>query len=102
MRNEHKNQGSFIILAVQREASPLYHRAKILLDRLERLSADSTWAHRASGLRGSLLKAFDKESFLDNKVELDRFQQLIEQGYEILSRAASEIPDRDEDNDSLS
>jgi hypothetical protein len=27
-----------------------------LVDRLERLSADSTFAHKASGLRGSLLR----------------------------------------------
>jgi hypothetical protein len=31
-----------------------------LLGRLERLSADSYWAHRASGLRGSLLKCVEQ------------------------------------------
>jgi len=31
-----------------------------LLVRLERLSADSYWAHRASGLRGSLLKCVEQ------------------------------------------
>jgi hypothetical protein len=33
---------------------------KLLIDRLEHLSADSTYAHRASGLRGSLLRALDQ------------------------------------------
>ncbi|MCC6299649.1 MAG: hypothetical protein IT314_10145 [Anaerolineales bacterium] len=32
----------------------------MLLSRLERISADSVWAHRASGLRGSLLRALEQ------------------------------------------
>jgi len=32
---------------------------RMLLDRLERVSADSYWAHRASGVRGSLLEMMD-------------------------------------------
>jgi hypothetical protein len=32
---------------------------RLLAQRLERLSVDSIWARRASGLRGSLIKALD-------------------------------------------
>ena len=30
--------------------------ARMLLDRLERIPVDSSWAHRASGVRGALLR----------------------------------------------
>ena len=33
---------------------------KLLLMRLERVSVDSYWAHRASGVRGGLLRALEK------------------------------------------
>ena len=33
---------------------------RLLLDRLERISVDSHWAHRASGVRGSLLASLEK------------------------------------------
>jgi hypothetical protein len=32
----------------------------MLTERLERISADSIWAHRASGVRGSLLRLLDE------------------------------------------
>jgi hypothetical protein len=34
--------------------------ALLLITRLERLSADSYWAHQASGLRGSLLRSLEE------------------------------------------
>jgi hypothetical protein len=34
--------------------------ARLLVSRLERLSADSYWAHQASGLRGSLLRCLQQ------------------------------------------
>lgn len=34
--------------------------ARMLVARLERLSADSYWAHQASGLRGSLLRCLEQ------------------------------------------
>ena len=63
---------------------------KRLVDRLERLSADSTYAHQGSGLRGSLLRNIERiESDADvNYTELD---QLVEYGFEILRQAAKEI-----------
>jgi hypothetical protein len=33
---------------------------RLLLARLERISADSIWAHRASGVRGSLLRLLEE------------------------------------------
>jgi hypothetical protein len=61
-----------------------------LSDRLERLSADSTYAHQASGLRGSFLRYIERiEAGVDiNETELD---QLIEYGFKILRLAAEEI-----------
>lgn len=63
---------------------------KRLVDRLERLSADSTYAHRASGLRGSLLRY---EEHIEAGLPVDDVEltQLVEQGYEILKNAAREI-----------
>jgi hypothetical protein len=66
---------------------------KRLADRLEHLSVDSTYAHRASGLRGSLLRYMERiESgeplSRDDQSQLD---QLIEYGFHILALAAREI-----------
>jgi hypothetical protein len=72
--------------------------AILLVSRLERLSVDSYWAHRASGLRGSLLRSLDQiESMPEvnvrngNRKELEQFDQLIKIGFEILENAAREI-----------
>jgi len=61
-----------------------------LVDRLERLSADSTYAHRASGLRGSLLLTIQRmeAGASVDKTELD---QLVDDGFQILKDAAEEI-----------
>ena len=63
---------------------------KRLVDRLERLSADSTYAHRASGLRGSLLQyvEFIEASGTVDNIVLD---DLIEEGFKLLKAAAQEI-----------
>jgi hypothetical protein len=61
--------------------------AQLLVARLERLSADSLWAHRASGLRGSLLRCLEKEE----KSGPELLDFLILRGFEILERAAKEI-----------
>ena len=65
---------------------------KRLVDRLERLSADSTYAHRASGLRGSLLRYIEliEAGHLINSDDLD---QLVESSFDILKDAAKEIGD---------
>jgi hypothetical protein len=54
----------------------------MLLARLERLSADSYWAHQASGIRGSLLKWVE---FKEMGVAA-----LIARGFDVLEKAAKE------------
>jgi hypothetical protein len=59
----------------------------MLLARLERISADSYWAHRASGARGSLIKLMEKidaGAFVPPKEASD----LIKMGFSILEQAA--------------
>jgi len=65
---------------------------RLLTARLERLSADSHWARRASGLRGNLLKVLE-EIDAGGEVTPKRLNLLIESSFEILRRAAREIPD---------
>ena len=62
----------------------------LMLSRLERISVDSRLAHRASGLRGSLLTLMDNidKRLIVSISETD--QRLIDQGFYILERAASE------------
>jgi hypothetical protein len=75
----------------------------ILVFRLERLSVDSFWAHRASGIRGSLLRCKDELEQMDNlndrsdaakarrqKVEKQLYG-LMTTGYQILENGAKEI-----------
>ncbi len=62
--------------------------AKLLLSRLERISADSPWAHHASGIRASLAKKISRGETQDSS-----FGELMERGFQILERAASEFPE---------
>ena len=66
---------------------------KLLIDRLEHLSADSTYAHRASGLRGSLLRYVERIEAGDliNSDDQTQLDQLVESGFEILILSAKEI-----------
>lgn len=72
-------------------------QAYLLSERLERLSADSSWAHKASGLRGSLLKSIDRIETArryhleQSQNELDDLAELMEAGFIILENAALEI-----------
>jgi hypothetical protein len=73
-------------------------QARMIVQRLERLSADSAWAHISSGYRGSLLKIVDRlervpdlESVSADEVRLLDF--LIGKGFDLLTRAAQEIGD---------
>jgi len=62
---------------------------RFLLARLERISADSVTAHRASGVRGGMLRAIDQ---LENQKQIPDIvmKRLIESGYLLLERAAKE------------
>jgi hypothetical protein len=68
-------------------------QARLLVARLERLSADSYWAHWASGLRGALLRSLERleSGTADEKEETARLDRLFQRGFEILARAAREI-----------
>lgn len=65
---------------------------RLLIHRLERLSVDSHWARRASGIRGNLLKMIE---ILEQggEVETSRLDALIEKAFDVLRRSAQEIPD---------
>lgn len=62
---------------------------QMLLARLERVSVDSYWAHRASGVRGSLLRAAEALE-AGEAVSTSSLGLVIEQGFRILERAAHE------------
>ena len=75
------------------DQEPLLDLARRLVARLERLSVDSHWARRASGLRGGLLKTIEEvEQGIPGAEE--RLQPLIRRGFEILEAAAREIPEK--------
>ncbi len=71
--------------------------ANQLVSRLEKLSADSRWAHRASGVRGSLLHSMQLIEICllagqnPEANTLDQLNLQIEWGYQILNNAAREI-----------
>lgn len=71
--------------------------ARRLLSRLERMSVDSAWARRASGVRGGMLKLFSE---LENGAALDSRRQenldaLVLHAYTLLTRAAGELRGQD-------
>jgi len=65
----------------------LHTQAKTLVQRLGRLSADSTWAHRASGVRAALDKLLNQGS-----TNAQQLEKLIQLGFEVLEKAAQRIP----------
>ncbi len=69
-------------------------RARLLVQRLGRLSADSVWAHKASGVRASLDKLLAR---LDSgEADPNQLEPLLKRGSEILEKAAQTIPSPDE------
>ncbi len=65
---------------------------KLLISRLERLSADSRYAHRASGLRGSLWRCVEEmETGKQRQCAPPQLERLMAQSYKILEAAAREI-----------
>jgi hypothetical protein len=71
----------------------LLDQAALLVSRLERLSADSIWAHRASGCRGALLKWIDQfETTPPRQVpDWDGLAFLVDWGFDLLEKAAREM-----------
>ncbi len=64
----------------------------MLITRLERLSADSRWARRASGLRGNIIKVLEKAD-TGEPIDKTSIEVLTEAAFDILRRAAEDIPD---------
>jgi len=65
------------------------HLALMLLARLERISADSIWAHRASGIRGALLKLIDSNE--NEPTENINSKEIIKKSFWILEHAGKEL-----------
>ncbi len=74
------------------QADSLIDQTYLLISRLERLSADSIWAHRASGVRGALLKSLTalEENPYDTST-LARLEINFTWGYWLLEKAAREL-----------
>jgi len=75
----------------------LVKQAEILVSRLERISADSIWAHRSSGLRGSLLRLLECWEAGEmqtwggaEKPAMEDLVSTIQIGYSMLESAARE------------
>jgi hypothetical protein len=62
---------------------------RLLLPRLERISADSYWAHRASGVRGALLKMLEQMES-GKPIDTVALKKNIAVSLEILAKAARE------------
>jgi len=62
---------------------------RLLLARLERVSVDSYWAHRASGARGALLRALERLE-AGQAVDRSALKRLMDRGFLILESAARE------------
>ncbi len=65
---------------------------RLLITRLEHLSVDSHWARRASGLRGNIVKVLE-EANSGQEVSSARLNLLSDAAFDILRRAAQDIPD---------
>ena len=63
--------------------------ARTLLSRLEKISADSPWAHQASGIRASIAKTLSKQELKT----IGDLESLLDLGFDILEKAAGEIPE---------
>lgn len=60
-----------------------------LLSRLERISADSSVAYRASGVRGSMLRMVEKLE-AGRPVSGQDVKRMVEKAYHLLEKAARE------------
>ena len=72
----------------------LFEQARLLISRLERLSANSVRAHRASGVRGALVKSLDRlehPSGDQDQIETICLQTSLDVGFQLLENAAKEL-----------
>lgn len=80
------------------DVNSIYTHAQNAIDLLERLSADSKWAHRGGGYRGALLRALNSAravgiSTEDNEAAKIQLQRLIDASFELLEKAAIDLID---------
>ena len=61
---------------------------ELLIFRLERISVDSYWAHRASGVRGSLIRILDGMDGA-SQVTQNVINEVTELGFYILEQAVT-------------
>jgi hypothetical protein len=62
---------------------------RLLLPRLERISVDSYWAHRASGVRGALVRLLAQME-MGETIDPALLRRNIQAGFDILQKAAEE------------
>jgi hypothetical protein len=67
----------------------------MLLARLERISADSVWAHRASGVRGALLRLLEKLE-RGRPIQQSELKRMLDLGFFILEKTAEELSSRNQ------
>jgi hypothetical protein len=67
--------------------------AQTLLDRLEKISADSPYAHQASGIRVAIARKISQQGDFKIRLDSEEFNRLLKAGFEILEKAAGEIPE---------
>jgi len=81
----------------------LVKQAKLVMPRLEKITPDSSWAHKASGCRGSLIRMLELQEELSgsrpnagdgsiqlNEGDLNVLRNALERSFEILEGAAAE------------
>ncbi len=71
------------------DSYPNIQLIRMLLARLERISADSYWAHRASGVRGALLRMLEKTE-AGRPIQRSEMKRLVDLGFIILENASLE------------
>jgi hypothetical protein len=81
----------------QNESELLYEQARLIVERLERISVDSVWARRSSGHRGALLHWIERLEVIrtEGGIELEpdemaRLHALVALGFKHLEKAALE------------
>lgn len=70
----------------------IYEQARLIVERLEKVSADSIWARRSSGVRGNLLRLLDEfeRDTPPSEPQIKRLENLCQVGFTMLENAARE------------